>query len=323
MTANQPELTSVSYVMPVLNEEKHLERAVESIFKQEQTGETDVVIAVGPSSDRTQEIADELAKRFPVKVVANPTGKTPAGLNAAIAAAKHDVVVRVDAHSELSPGYTKLAVEVLNETGADNVGGVMKAVGETPIQQAVAWAYMSRLGLGGGTFHVGGKAGPSDSVYLGVFRRTALERTGGFDERMIRGQDWELNLRIRESGGVVWFDPRLEVTYHPRSKLGRLAKQFFDTGIWRATLTKMSPGRANLRYFAPPVLVASSILGLALWAATGWTIGVLPAAAYSFAVVAAALTAKNLNLKARLGLLVVLPTMHYCWGTGFIRGLVK
>lgn len=317
------QLKSVSYVMPVLNEEKHLARAVESIFAQEQTGETDVVISVGPSSDKTQDIADDLAKRFPVKVVANPTGKTPAGLNAAIAAAKHDVIVRVDAHSELSPGYTKLAVEVLNETGADNVGGVMKAVGETPIQQAVAWAYMSRLGLGGGTFHVGGKAGPSDSVYLGVFRRSALERTGGFDERMIRGQDWELNLRIRESGGVVWFDPRLEVTYHPRSKLSRLAKQFFDTGIWRATLTKMSPGRANLRYFAPPALVAGSILGLALWLTTGWTLGILPAAAYTFAVAAAALTAKNLSLPARIGLLVVLPTMHYCWGSGFIRGLLK
>ena len=261
-------------------------------------------------------------------MVDNPTGKTPAGLNAAIKAAKHDVIVRVDAHSVLSPGYTKLAVEILNSTGASaassasaktgntsykggpiaNVGGVMRAVGTTPFQKAVAYAYTSRVGLGGGSFHVGGQAGPSDSVYLGVFRRDLLVEVGMFDERMIRGQDWQLNLRFREAGYTVWFDPRLEVTYYPRSSVGRLAKQFYDTGIWRALITKMSPTKANLRYFAPPLLVIASLFGF-------------PFGIYMVAIAAVAFSAEGLDNKTRLNLLIALPVMHYCWGAGFIRGL--
>jgi glycosyltransferase involved in cell wall biosynthesis len=313
---NSQPLKSVSYIMPVLNEEKHLAAAVRSIFEQEQTGPTEVILALGPSTDNTDAVAAKLAEEFDVVLVDNPTGKTPAGLNAAIKAAKHDVIVRVDAHSVLSPGYTKLAVEILNSTGNTsykggpiaNVGGVMRAVGTTPFQKAVAYAYTSRVGLGGGSFHVGGQAGPSDSVYLGVFRRDLLVEVGMFDERMIRGQDWQLNLRFREAGYTVWFDPRLEVTYYPRSSVGRLAKQFYDTGIWRALITKMSPTKANLRYFAPPLLVIATLLGF-------------PFGIYMVAIAAVAFNAEGLDNKTRLNLLIALPVMHYCWGAGFIRGL--
>ena len=296
--------------MPVLNEEQHLATAVESIFQQEQTGATEVVLALGPSKDKTNEVARELAKKFPVVLVENPTGKTPAGLNAAIKASKNEVVVRVDAHSELSPGYTKLAVEILNQTGADNVGGIMLAAGKTNFQKAVAYAYNSRIGLGGGSFHVGGQAGPSDSVYLGVFRRNRLLEVGLFDEAMIRGQDWELNLRIRNSGGQVWFDPRLWTRYFPRGSYRALAKQFFDTGIWRAKITKMAPTKANIRYFAPPALVIGTFF-------------LVPAALYLTAVAFVSVSAKGLSLASRLHLLLVLPTMHYAWGLGFLAGILK
>jgi GT2 family glycosyltransferase len=129
-----------------------------------------------------------------------------------------------------------------------------------------------------------------------------------FDERMIRGQDWQLNLRFREAGYTVWFDPRLEVTYYPRSSVGRLAKQFYDTGIWRALITKMSPTKANLRYFAPPLLVIATLLGF-------------PFGIYMVAIAAVAFSAEGLDNKTRLNLLIALPVMHYCWGAGFIRGL--
>lgn len=302
-------LRSVSYVMPVLNEEKYLRKAVESILSQKFPGQIEIVLALGPSTDRTNEIARELQAEYLLTLVDNPTGTTSAGLNLAIAQASNEVIVRVDAHSKLSRGYTQLAVQVLNDTKAANVGGLMKAVGETPFQKAVAWAYMSRIGLGGGAFHVGAEAGPAESVYLGVFRKSTLQRLGGFDEKVIRGQDWELNLRLREAGELVWFDPRLEVEYHPRSSWSKLAKQFFETGIWRGTLTRRNPKAASLRYFAPPVLVLSSLL-------------VVPAAVYLLAILVVALRAEKLSLAVRLCLWLVLPTMHYAWGLGFIRGFL-
>jgi glycosyltransferase involved in cell wall biosynthesis len=310
--------------MPVLNEEKHLEKAVSSIFDQKgiKKDNIEVILALGPSTDNTNSVAKALTTKFPVRLVQNPTGKTPDGLNLAIAEAKNEVVVRVDAHSQLSPNYTSLALEILNETGAANVGGIMKAVGETPFQQAVAWGYGSRLGLGGGSFHVGGQAGPSDSVYLGVFRREILTKLGGFDEKMLRGQDWELNLRIRQSGQIVWFDPRLEVTYYPRSSLKALAKQFFDTGSWRADLTRNYPNQANLRYFAPPALVLATFIGL-ISTIFGFfpPLGLVPLGLYLLLIASAALTTKGLNFRARAAILIALPTMHFSWGSGFIAGL--
>ena len=310
--------------MPVLNEEAYLDKAVTSIFEQKGLvqGKAEVILALGPSTDRTNEIAESLKKSYPIQLVQSPTGKTAIGLNLAIKAAKGDIVIRVDAHSDLSPDYASLAVQILNETGAANVGGVMKAKGETPFQSAVAWAYGSKFGLGGGTYHVGGSAGPSDSVYLGVFRRDVLTKLGGFNEKIIRGQDWELNLRIRESGEQVWFDPRLEVTYFPRSTWRKLVKQFFDTGAWRADLTKSHLNKANLRYFAPPVLVFASIFGISLaLGGIGGILGLLPLASYFLAVTVISLTASALSWKARLSLMVALPTMHFSWGTGFIAGL--
>ena len=314
------ELRSVSYVMPVLNEEKYLETAVLSVLSQEFDGPVEIIVALGPSTDNTDAIATKLAESHPVTLVRNPSGTTSAGLNAAIAAAKNDVVVRVDAHAKLMPGYTRLAVQVLNETGAANVGGVMSAVGHHPFQSAVAWAYNTPFGLGGGSFHVGGTAGPSDSVYLGVFRREVLVQLGGFDEQVIRGQDWELNLRIRQSGQTVWFDPRLQVEYHPRSSWLRLARQFYDTGIWRGELTRRSPKTANLRYFAPPVLVLT-LLAAGVAAAVGFTFALLLPAAYLTAVAALGVYAgKRVMFGGHLAVLAVLPTMHICWGFGFIAG---
>ena len=318
------DLTSISYIMPVLNEETHLRSAVSSIFEQigANFGQTEVILAVGPSTDRTKEVAESLKAQYPVTIVLNPTGKTPAGLNLAIKAAKNDVIVRVDAHSQLSADYTKVALEILKATGAANVGGIMKAVGSSPFQKAVAFAYGSKFGLGGGSYHVGGSAGPSDSVYLGVFRKEILEKLGGFNEKMIRGQDWELNLRIRESGELVWFDPRLEVTYYPRSSLTRLSKQFFDTGAWRAHLTKAYINRANARYFAPPILVLTSLMGLVLYLSGFWgVLGLIPLTTYLLGVGLISLTAKSLDLKAKLALMVALPTMHFSWGFGFLAGL--
>jgi succinoglycan biosynthesis protein ExoA len=319
----------VSVVMPVLNEERHLEEAVGRVLDQEYPGELEVVLAIGPSKDKTQAIAARLAEADQrITIVANPTGKTPAGLNTGIAHARHDIVVRVDGHGVLTQGYITRAVEVLHESGADNVGGVMAAEGRTPVEMAVACAYRSRLGLGASTFHQGGKAGPADTVYLGVFRREALERVGGFDESMHRAQDWELNYRIRKTGGLIWFSPDLSVTYRPRSSLKDVAKQFFHTGQWRREVIRRHPETASKRYLAPPVAVVllalGSILGI-IGLATGSAIldlGFLAPLGYALLLLfGSAMEGRYLPWKALFWLPLICATMHVSWGLGFLIGL--
>ena len=321
----------VSVVMPVRNEEPHLEAAVGRVLAQGYGGELEVVIAVGPSSDRTREIADSLAATDDrVVVVDNPTGFTPAGLNLAIEAASHEIIVRVDGHAELYPGYITTAVETLRATGAANVGGLMDAQGRTPFEQAVAAAYNSHLGLGGGGFHLAATpAGPADTVFLGVFRRDALKEVGGFDESLHRAQDWELNYRLRRAGHLVWFTPELRVVYRPRSSLRALAKQFHLTGRWRREVIRRHPDTASRRYLAPPAAVLGTGVGLGagmtgVWLRRPWLAAMLalPVLYLGF-LVFATLTMRDVPAAARLRLPVVLATMHLAWGTGFLRGLPR
>jgi succinoglycan biosynthesis protein ExoA len=289
----------VSVVMPVLNEAKHLERSVERILAQEYGGE----------------------------LVGNPTGRTPAGLNAGLLAASHDIVARVDGHGLLVPGYLERAVRLLERTGAANVGGLMMAVGETGFEQAVAQAYSSKVGLGGGRFHVGGPEGPAESVYLGVFRREVLERLGGFNDHYHRAQDWELNFRIRQAGELVWFSPELAVTYRPRSSWTELVRQFFHTGRWRREVIRQHPQTVSARYLAPPVTITAILLGLlaGIVAATtrldalhgGW---ILPVVYASGVLVASLREGFELSWPARCWLPLVLMTMHLSWGAGFVFG---
>ncbi len=334
---------AISVVMPVLNEERHLADAVAHVLRQDYPAPVEVVLAVGPSRDRTREVAERLAAADPrVTVVDNPNGHTPAGLNAATRASRYPVVARVDGHALLPPGYLRVAAETLVATGADNVGGVMAAAGVTPFEQAVARAMTSKVGVGAARFHTGGQAGPADSVYLGVFRRSAIDRVGGYDEAFLRAQDWEMNHRIRASGGTVWFQPRMRVSYRPRANLRALCKQYFHYGRWRRVVARQHAGTINLRYLAPPAVVVAIAAGLAAglaWLTAGLAVPAggqslrwlslgfaLPAAYLCGVLAASALCARGLRRTAIMWLPAVLVTMHMCWGAGFLtspRGLAR
>lgn len=319
--------------MPVRNEERHLAEACRRVLEQDYPGEIELVLAVGPSRDRTLAIAERLAAENPhVTVVANPTGKIPSGMNAAIAAARFGVITRVDGHGLLPAGYLRTAVRTLEETGAADVGGVMAAEGVTPFEQAVAWAMTSKAGVGGASFHTGGEPGPADSVYLGVYRREAIEKAGAYNEDYLRAEDWELNYRIRKNGGLIWFCPDLQVTYRPRSTPRALAGQYFHYGRWRRVVARQHADTINLRYLAPPaavsVIAAGSLAGVAGLAAIAagapdglaWlTAGFVVPVTYLAGIVAvAAVLGRGLAPAIRARIPLALATMHLFWGAGFL-----
>jgi glycosyltransferase involved in cell wall biosynthesis len=310
-------LPAVSVILPILNEEPYLRDAVRSILSQDYQGKFEIVLAVAPSKDRTQEIADQLHNKDQrVIVISNPSGKTAAGLNAALRAATGSVIVRVDGHAQIPQNYISIAVDLLATTGAVNVGGMMAAQGVSTFEKAVAGAMRSPLGVGASRFHTGGEAGEVDTVYLGVFKKEALEAIGGFDERFTRAQDWELNFRLRSNGGTIYFDPRLQVTYRPRSTVAALAKQYFEYGRWRRVVSRRHKGTINYRYLAPPVALAGFLLSLML----GFFIHsafYLPAAIYLFFVAGSSLAIAR-SITQYFYLLAVIPTMHFAWGAGFI-----
>ena len=271
---------AVSVILPVLNEEAHLAESISAILSQDYRGAFEVILALGPSQDRTDEIAKSLSDRDPrVKLVANPTGKTATGLNLAVAASTHPIIVRVDGHAKIPHDYLTLAVEILKQTGAVNVGGVMAAEGVSTFEKAVARAMRSPLGVGASRFHTGGEAGEVDTVYLGAFKREAINQAGGFDERFTRAQDWEY-------------------------------------GTWRRVVSRSHSGTINLRYLAPPVTLigcVTSVIGGALI----HPILYIPVFVYGvFVGLSAALISRS--IREFFSLLSIIPTMHFAWGAGFI-----
>ncbi|MCS3441776.1 glycosyltransferase involved in cell wall biosynthesis [Microbacterium phyllosphaerae] len=326
----------VSFVMPVLNERAYLEHAINSVLAQELTVPAELVLALGPSTDGTTELAQRLAAGDArIRLVDNPAAHIPVGLNAAIRASRYATIIRVDAHSELAPGYAARALETLERTGAANVGGVMHADGRAPFQRAVARLYNSPVGLGGGAYHGGTHEGEAESAYLGVMRRAVLDEVGLFDETIRRGEDWELNLRIRQAGHLVWFDPSLSVTYWPRESWLRLARQFRATGAWRGELVRRFGRRNGIRFFAPPALVVLVVIAVlvGLLQMTGVLTGLLsvvisavvylPLLAYLLLVIAVACLPGGGGARQRLWTLLVLPTMHLSWGLGFLGGVLR
>jgi hypothetical protein len=177
----------------------------------------------------------------------------------------------------------------------------------------------SPFSMGGARFHTGGDEGAVDTAYLGVFDRQAIESVGLFDETLIRNQDYELNIRLREAGGTVWFDPRLEVAYRPRPSLRALARQYAEYGAWKRHVLRLHPTSLKLRQVVPPLALLAMIASVvaAFWIPAALVVPGL----YLAAIVAASLVVGCLAESRQVAwLTVIFPTIHMSWAWGFLFG---
>ena len=306
--------------MPVRNAQKTLDRTLGTILNQSYTNIVEIILAIGPSDDETSVVGDELGKLDPrIQIVENKAGGTASGLNLAAKLATGEYLVRVDSHCLLPYDYVNIAVKKIKETGAGNVGGVQMATGESGFQSAVAAAMTSRFGVGNSKFHYGGAEGPVDTVYLGVFDASLFKELGGFDEKLVRNQDYELNIRIREAGRSVWFTPEMVVKYFPRSNISQLFWQFFQYGSWKRKVIFKHPKSIKLRQLAPPSLVAMILASVILFAlSSAWYL--IPLITYLLVSIAFSILQKNLSFHLRVTLILIFITMHVAWGLGFLLG---
>ena len=328
----------VSVIVPARDAAATLARALESVLAQEYAGGFEVIVADGSEGAET---ATLVRRRFPgVRLVPNPGREIARGLNVALRAARHRVIARCDARAVMPEGYLTRAVATLLRTGAANVGGRQNPVGFSFFERAVALATSTPLGAGGARHRIGGAEGPVDTVFLGVFRREALDAAGGFDESLLRNEDYELNWRLRARGGTVWFDPALVVDYRPRGSLRALARQYFDYGRWKRVVLGRHPRSLRLRQAAAPLLLAALAASAALAVAGGAVVagglarGVAPGtgtlllgvaavcpAGYGLLLIGASVA---IGLRRRCATAVLLPvvaaTIHLAWAAGFFAG---
>jgi hypothetical protein len=322
------EMPFVSVIMPVRNAARHLRAALAAVLGGRYPAERmEVLVVDGRSTDDTRRIVAEVATADPrVRLLDNPGRTAPCGLNVGLRAARGEVVVRLDGHAAPAPDYVPACVDALRRTGAAMVGGPLVGRGETPFGRAVALATATPFGAGDARFRVGGAAGPTDTVYLGAWPRATLERVGPFDEGLARNQDYELALRIRAAGGIVWLDPAIRSTTVTRDGPLALARQYLGYGAGRAGTVARHPGSLRARQAVPALFVALlALLGL-VGAGRPAARGALRrlALAYGLALGLASLSAgRGAEVGVGLRLPLAYATMHLAWGAGFWLGLAR
>lgn len=317
---------SVSVILACRNEAESIERCLESVLGQEDPGGgIEFLVADGLSSDGTMEILQKIAARDPrLKVLANPGKIVSTGLNEAIRQARGAVIVRMDAHTTYAPDYVRASLEVLRETGADNVGGPARTEARSKAEQAFCAAYHSPFSVGGARFHDVHYEGYVDTVPYGCWRAEAFKRFGLFDPELARNQDDEMNLRIVRQGGKVWQSPRIRSWYSPRTSLGALFRQYMQYGYWKVRVIQKHHLPASIRHLVPGLFVGAlaTLLCLApfvVWAR--WAFSFLFGFYLLCLLAASCKTAATSSWQFFPLFPAIFACYHFGYGYGFLRGL--
>jgi len=318
-----------SAIMPCFNEERFIRAAMESLV-----GEADdffrrygeLIVVDGGSSDRSREIVREFMEaRRPqglrVQLLNNPHRLQSSGLNIGIKAAKGKYIIKADAHCLYPPNYIQRCLQLLGEKESVNAGGVMepRPANGTAMEEAICLAFKHPVGVGNARWHLGGKSGYVESVYLGTYPKKVLEEVGLFDPQCLTNQDAEINLRVRKAGGKIYLDSSLKVIYFPRDSLGGLAQQYFRYGRGRAYTTYKHRQFTAWRQVVPVALILGLVTSMAL---SFWKpIFLIIPAAYLGGLLTAAFLSwprQKISFRVRLLMSAAFLAMHLSWGAGFL-----
>lgn len=317
--------------MPIRNEASFIARSLGAVLAQDYPPDRmEVLVVDGMSTDGTRDRVKSLMRDRSddsspqIKLLDNPKKIVPTALNIGLRHAKGDIIIRVDGHCEIPPDYVRKCVKLLQETEADNVGGLQWSVGENAFAHAVGLATRSPFGAGNAKFRYSSKPSWVDTVYLGAYRREVFERVGGFDEELVRNQDDEFNFRLIQAGGKIWLDPDLKVKYYSRSSLRKLWRQYFQYGLYKVRVIQKRGAVPSWRHIVPTIFVlalfvmvfVSLVTHLAIW-------GLMVVVPYFLANILASFWTACRDWRALPILPVVFAILHFAYGLGFLWGLWK
>jgi succinoglycan biosynthesis protein ExoA len=321
-------MTFISVIVPVRNEERFIGPTLAQVLAQDYPAERfEVLVADGRSSDATREVVRAASAGRPnVKLLDNPKRWSSAGRNAAVRAARGDVVLLIDGHCELgSRRYLADLADAFARSGADCVGRPqpLDFEGATPLQRAIAAARASWLGHNPGSLiYSSGEGFVRPQSVAVAYRRSVFAAVGLFDESFDACEDVEFNHRLDRAGLRCFFTPRARVHYHPRATLAGLFRQMARYGRGRVRLLRKHPETFSAGCFVPAAFVLGAVAGPALAWLSPWLAGPYAGAAALYALVVA-VTSLLLAARARdPRLLPWLPlaflAIHVGAGTGIL-----
>lgn len=326
MYMSRQSLPVVSLILPVRNEGLFIRETLLAFLEQDYPHDhMEILIADGLSTDDTAKQITQFAANYPspsIYLIDNPKLTMPAGFNIAMQRSQGDIIILTGGHTKLAKNYVSRCVELLEQTGADCVGGPIETIGKTTIAQAIALAQSSWFGVGGATFRMkDARAGFVDTVAFGAYRRSVFDKIGLLDEELVRNQDDEFNFRLTQRGGRIWLDPSIRSVYYSRSSLRRLWKQYFDYGMYKVRVIQKRGAVPAWRHLAPGAFVATLLIGSLAFVLSRQKIWLAPALAYAFANGIASLQVTNRQKRLLPYLPIAFATLHIAYGFGFLYGL--
>ena len=324
----------VSVVIPCYNEEKFIGKALANLTDQYPSGGYEIIVVDGMSSDGTREVISEFQQSHPdlmIRVLDNPARNIPHALNLGIAAARGEIIARMDAHAVPSAGYVRRCVAVLEEGNVGIVGMPcrVRPAEDTVTARAIALGVSHPFGIGDAKYRLttaGETQEDVDTVAFACFRKTLWLMLGGFDEKLLTNEDYDFNYRARARGSRVVLDRLAHCDYFARPTLGKLASQYSRYGVWKARMIRARPRSVKVRQLVAPMFVLS-ILALAatgLWNSAAWWLLALEVLIYFSAAAVFAYQAARKS-QEKLSVMLMLPlvflTIHLSWGTSFLWGL--
>lgn len=323
----------IAVIIPCYNEVGTIRQLLEAIEAQTISAEhLEIVIADGMSTDGTREALQSYRAEHPrlsIKIVDNVMRTIPAALNVALRSTSCEVVIRLDAHSMPASDYCQKCLELLSSTGAANVGGVweLRPSGSGWIARAIARAAAHPLGAGDARYRLGGAPGEVETVPFGAYRREWLDLVGPFNENLLTNEDYEYNVRLKQAGGRIWFDPSIRSVYYARPTLGALLRQYARYGFWKAQMARRYPRSLRWRQILPPTLILAVVLlsGAGFWWKPAWTMLLMLLALYAASVVLAAIVGawRRKDWGEAVAFPLAIWIMHLSWGSSFLVGLVR
>lgn len=317
----------VSVVMPVYNEERYIAKCIDSLLLQDYPAEKmEWIFVDGCSKDKTVEILEQYKQKYPdlIKILNNPQKIVPYAMNIGIAASCGKYIVRLDAHADYATDYISKCIYYLEHTDAENVGGLAETKANGFMGNAIAKMLSSKFGVGNSQFRTNGESGYVDTVPFGAFRREVFSKYGGYDERLVRNQDNEMNFRIRKNGGKIYLSNDIHLSYYCRDSVKGISAMARKNGMWNIITMKLCPGAMSMRHFIP-FLFVTSVLGLAVLGILHFIFWLLLGAELTLYLAMDVLfSAKQASgVKEFFALLMLFPVFHVAYGIGSMIGITK
>jgi len=318
----------LSIIIPCRNEEKYIGKCPDSIIAQDYLNDKlEVLVVDGMSEDGTRGILETYMQEYPfVRLLDNPRKIVSTALNIGMKSAQGDIIVRMDVHTEYAPDYVTRCLQVLEQTGADNVGGAARTKADSYIQKAVSIAYKTSFGVGGAKFHNENFEGYVDTVTYGCWKKTTLEKIGLFDEELVRNQDDELNLRLIRSGCKIWQSPEIKSWYYPRSSIVALFKQYVQYGYWKVRVIQKHKIPASIRHIVPGTFVGLLAIMAALSPFSQLSLKILAGLLLFYGAANSGASFLACKEPSKWKYIPVMPIIfaayHFGYGYGFLRGIL-